>query len=102
LSESPSAVEIGCKIRRILVSELDVDPDAVAASTAHTTLLGRGIGLDSMETLKLVAALEQEFGIHIQDSELTAHLFKDLGTLIEFVSRRIADPSRSSGREAGE
>ncbi len=43
----------------ILVSGLGVSPIALAQSDSHTPLLGRGIGLDSVEALALVVGIDQ-------------------------------------------
>lgn len=60
-------------------------PDIIEASTG---LLGEGIGLDSVETLKLVCAIEEEFGLTIDESELTAARFKTVASLAAFVDEK--------------
>src|SRR5438132_13971138 len=49
----------------------DIDED--------TSLLGHGIGLDSIEILGLVAALEDEFDLAIDDTELDVQYFATVG-----------------------
>lgn len=87
--EKNSYSEIEEKIKRILISELGVNPTIIATSSPSTPLLGRGIGLDSMETLSLVAAVEREFDIEVADDDLTVELFKSIGTLAEYVLKKI-------------
>lgn len=82
-------VEIEGTIRRILVSELEVSATFVAASNSNTPLLGRGIGLDSVETLTLVAGIEKEFDIQVDDADLTAELFTNIGTLSRYVMEKV-------------
>ncbi|MGW8181940.1 MAG: acyl carrier protein [bacterium] len=77
------------RIKDILVRELEIDPSLMDGVDSNTPLLGRGIGLDSMETLTLVTGLEQEFGIQVDDDELTTALFHTLGTLAEFVGGKL-------------
>lgn len=55
----------------------------------HTGLLGRGIGLDSVEVLQLVAAIEEEFELTIDDDELVPDHFRSMGNLITFIERRL-------------
>jgi acyl carrier protein len=83
--EYPARLRIEEEIRRLLVSELAIPDSIVAKSGPTTPLLGRGIGLDSLETLSLVAGIERTFGIQIEDRDLTVRLFKDLATLAEYV-----------------
>ena len=51
----------------------------------NTGLLGKGIGLDSIEIVQLVAALEEEFGLTIDDDDLLPDYFETLGSLITFL-----------------
>ena len=55
-----------------------------------TGLLGEGIGLDSVEILKLVCAIEEEFDLTIDESQLTAARFKTVGSLATFIHERSA------------
>jgi len=89
--EGKSALEIEKKIIQILISDLEIDPALLSAVSSDTPLLGRGIGLNSVETLTLVAGIEGAFHIQIDDADLTTELFKSLGTLAEFVFHKIAE-----------
>jgi acyl carrier protein len=89
--EENSRSEIEEKIKHILISKLEVSSEILATSNSTTPLLGRGVGLDSMETLALVAAIEKEFDIEIGDSDLTVDLFKSIGTLAEYILQKIKD-----------
>jgi acyl carrier protein len=91
-----SLLEIEEKVKYLLVSELGVSPATVDASHSSTTLLGQGIGLDSIETTVLVVALEEEFGISVADSDLTLTLFENIGTLTRYVSNKIDDLRREA------
>ena len=86
--------EIEESIKRILIRELEVDPEAMSELTTSTPLLGRGIGLDSMETLTLVTAIEKEFDIQVEDEELTADRFQTVGTLAGFVLGKLQEGSQ--------
>ena len=88
------------RIKQVLIAELKINPLVLTNSSANTQLLGRGIGLDSMETLALVAGVEQEFDIHIDDAELTEDLFKDLGTFTHYVEQKLlgnVDQAKGNG-----
>ena len=50
-----------------------------------TGLLGEGIGLDSVEILQLVCAIEEEFDLTIDEAQLTAARFKTVGSLASFI-----------------
>jgi acyl carrier protein len=75
-------------IRNVLIAELELDADMVSAHGADTPLLGRGIGLDSIDALTLIAALEKQFDLEVDDEELTVQLFKSIGTLADFIATK--------------
>ncbi len=84
------------RIKQILISELQVDPGILDGIGLSTALLGRGLGLDSMETLGLVVALEEEFGIHVDDGDFMVELFRSVGTLAEYVAKNTAGQGHRS------
>jgi acyl carrier protein len=86
--ENDSRSVIEEKIKQILITELEVNPETIAKSNSTTPLLGRGIGLDSIEALALVAAIEKEFNIQLEDDEIKVDLFRDTGTLAEYILQR--------------
>lgn len=86
--------EIEATIRQILVERVRLDPAAVAACGAETPLLGKGIGLDSVEALGLASGIEEQFNLIIADEELTPATFSNLGALAAFVRAKIAAPGR--------
>lgn len=78
------------RLKNLLAARLQIAADVLAASDAGTSLLGRGIGLDSMEALTLANAVETEFGIAIADDDLTTELFATIGSVAAYVRRSVA------------
>jgi acyl carrier protein len=62
-------------------------PPHLRPDGAETRLYGQGLGLDSVDALRLVAALEEEFDITIDDTELTPATFEHIGSLVSLVRR---------------
>jgi acyl carrier protein len=89
--------QVVAEIKRLLFAELDVEPDLLSHSDAGTPLLGLGVGLDSIDALRLATALERRFDIQIPDDSLTTELFSNVGTLAAYVSRQLVE--QSSQRE---
>lgn len=58
--------------------------------TEETGLLGQGIGLDSVEVLQLVGAIEEAYGLTIADDDLRGEYFATLGTVVRFVEEQLA------------
>jgi acyl carrier protein len=91
MMEQDACIEIETKIKHLLESALKVNPAVINASHSGTPLLGRGIGLDSIETMSLVVAIEEEFKISIDDSDLTVHLFENVGTLANYILHKVTE-----------
>jgi acyl carrier protein len=77
-------------VRAILRDRLALTDDRPLG--ADTGLLGTGIGLDSFEVLQLVAALEERFGLTIEDDDLRPEHFRTVGTLVRFLEDRLGAP----------
>jgi len=56
---------------------------------ARTALLGAIPELDSMAVVSLITALEERFGIAVEDDEIGAEAFETLGSLTAFVERKL-------------
>jgi acyl carrier protein len=83
------AMDTLTQVKKILGHSLNLGSRADQL-TAGSALLG-GLGeFDSMAVVSVVAALEEAFGITVDDDELSAEVFASVGTLTEFVSRKLA------------
>jgi len=54
-----------------------------------TRLVGTSLGLDSIDAIELVLALEGEFGVAIDESDLSLHDFDTLRTIALLVERNL-------------
>lgn len=59
---------------------------AAAALDTCTPLLGSMAELDSTAVLSLIGALEQRFGITVDNDEISASTFETVGSLCDFVA----------------
>src|SRR5687767_4401886 len=84
-------LQIEKRIKQLLSSELNVNASVIATSSSSTPLLGRGIGLDSVETMALVLSIEEEFGISVPDADMKATLFETIGTLTDYVLQKLSE-----------
>lgn len=81
--------DVRAVILSILRDQLGVGFETLSGASDTTPLLGRGIGIDSFETLALVAGLEQAFEINIDDAELNAETFRTLGSVTALVRDKL-------------
>ena len=92
--------EIEDAIKRILLADLAIDPALLMSVDAQTPLVGRGLTLDSVETVGLALGLEQTFNIEIPDGDLTDDVFENLGTLVDYVAKRVGERGEERARRA--
>jgi acyl carrier protein len=59
-------------------------------------LFGGGLGLDSIDALELVVALEKKYGVVIADSEVGAKVFRSVNTLAQYVKQQSANSGQRS------
>jgi len=77
------------EVKRLLGDTLQLG-DRVKDLTAQTPLLGSLPELDSIAVVTVIAALEERFGITVDDDEITAETFETVGNLSAFVEQKLA------------
>jgi acyl carrier protein len=77
------------QVRTILKNTLQLGERA-ARLDHDTGLLGALPELDSMAVVTLITALEDQFGVVVEDDEVSAETFATFGTLVEFVRGKVA------------
>jgi acyl carrier protein len=77
------------ELKTILADVLSLGP-AKDSLTEQSALLGSIPELDSMAVVNLIAALEEHFGIVVDDDEISATTFETLGSLNAFVQEKLA------------
>ena len=77
--------ELRAKIKEVLVEELMLQeqPDEIADDTP---LFGEGLGLDSVDALQLVVALEKRFGLKVADAEKAKAILQNVATIAKSVA----------------
>ena len=59
--------------------------------TRDSPLLGAIPELDSMAVVTLIGSLEERFGIAVDDDDIDGETFASVGSLADFVARKLAD-----------
>jgi acyl carrier protein len=75
------------EVKTILIDVLNLG-DAGQALEADSPLLGSLPELDSMAVVTLIGALEEHFGIVVDDDDISASTFDTLGSLAAFVASK--------------
>lgn len=72
------------KITEIIVEQLGVKPEEVTSEASFVD----DLGADSLDTVELVMALEEEFGIEIPDED--AEKIQTVGDAIRYIEEKSA------------
>ena len=78
------------KIGAFLGEVLSLSEPTLRSLDEQSSLLGTLPELDSMAVVNLIAALEETFGITVEDDEIGASTFATLGSLAGFVRAKMA------------
>jgi acyl carrier protein len=72
------------KVKRIIEEKLSVNPDQITLSAKFA----EDLKADSLDTVELVMALEDEFGLDIPDEE--ADKIKTVGDAVKYIEGKMA------------
>ena len=78
------------EVKTILGDVLSLSDATKLALLPESALLGSIPELDSMAVVHLITALEDQFGIVVDDDEIDASTFATLGSLADFVAQKSA------------
>jgi acyl carrier protein len=70
------------RVREIIVNELGVEPDKVTDNASFV----EDLGADSLDTVELVMAFEEEFGVDIPDED--AEQMRTVGDAIAYLRKK--------------
>ena len=73
------------KVKEIIINELGVDPEKVTAEASFV----EDLGADSLDTVELVMAFEEEFGVDIPDED--AEQMRTVGDAIRYLKEHMEE-----------
>jgi acyl carrier protein len=81
------AQEIADRVRKIVMEQLKAKEDALKPEARFV----EDLGADSLDTVELVMALEEEFGFEISDED--AETIQTIGKLTQYVEQKLKHAS---------
>ena len=81
--------DIADRVKRLIVNNLHLEGLRPEMIDEQAPLFGDGLGLDSVDALELVVAVEREFGIKIKSNEIGRDVFSSVASLARFIAGRV-------------
>lgn len=74
--------DVEARVKAIIVEQLGVDAEEVTADASFV----EDLGADSLDTVELIMAFEEEFGVEISDDE--AEKIRKVRDAVEYIDKR--------------
>ena len=81
--------EVLCEfLKKMIVETLRLENITVEEIDSNAPLFKKGLGLDSIDALELVVAIERIFDVIIEDEEVGKKAFASIKALAKFIRRK--------------
>lgn len=78
--------ELIVQVKQLIIDSLRIDglnPDEI---DSDAPLFGEGLGLDSIDALQLVVAMEKDFGVIVPDAETGTVVFQSVRSMAQYIA----------------
>jgi acyl carrier protein len=82
--------ELVVSLKELVIRTLRLEDIAPEDIVDGDPLFGEGLGLDSIDALELVVAIEREYDVEIPDAEVGRRAFASVNALADFVLEKQA------------
>jgi acyl carrier protein len=76
------------ELKQLIIEGLNIDSETAQQLDTDTALFGEGLGLDSLDAVELVVALQRKYGELIEGLETERDSLQSIKTLAEFIRQR--------------
>ncbi len=76
------------ELKQLVIEGLNLDSETAKQLDTDTALFGEGLGLDSLDAVELVVALQRQYGELIEGLETERDSLQSIKTLAEFIRER--------------
>ena len=83
-----SKEEIISRLRELVSKKLEIDTKGEKIGET-TPLMDYGLGVDSVSTMEFIVALENEFGIEIDEAEVNPAIFSTMDSVATYIMEKL-------------
>ena len=80
------AEELIDKVKQLIIDALRIEGMTPADIETDAPLFGEGLGLDSIDALQLVVAMEKEYGVVVPDAATGTKVFRSVRTMADYIA----------------
>jgi acyl carrier protein len=80
-----ASAELKSRVKLMLIEELDLRGRVEADIDEQAPLFGGGLGLDSLDALQLVVAIEERFGVVVPEGDQARSIFASVAAIAEYI-----------------
>ncbi len=78
--------ELIVKVKQMIIDSLRIEGMSPEEIDADAPLFGEGLGLDSIDALQLVVAMEKEFGVVVPDAATGTTVFASVRSMAGYIA----------------
>ena len=91
----PERKDLVADLKELIIRTLRLEDVSLEDIVATEPLFGDGLGLDSIDALELVVAIEREYQVEIPDAEVGRRAFASINALADFILEKEAGQETS-------
>ncbi|KAB0669810.1 acyl carrier protein [Oryzomonas sagensis] len=74
------------KVKQLIIESLRIEGMSPDEIETDAPLFGEGLGLDSIDALQLVVAMEKDFGVVVPDAATGTKVFASVRSMAEYIA----------------
>ncbi len=74
------------KVKQMIIDSLRIEGMSADEIETDAPLFGEGLGLDSIDALQLVVAMEKEFGVVVPDAATGTKVFASVRSMADYIA----------------
>jgi acyl carrier protein len=74
------------KVKQLIIDSLRIEGMSPDEIETDAPLFGEGLGLDSIDALQLVVAMEKEYGVVVPDADTGATVFASVRSMAAYIA----------------
>jgi acyl carrier protein len=74
------------EVKQLIIESLRIDGMAAEDIETDAPLFGEGLGLDSIDALQLVVAMEKDYGVIVPDAATGTVVFQSVRSMAEYIA----------------